>query len=430
MRVLLVGASGFIGRHLLEALVAAGHELIATSRQLPQPALPGVHWRALDLERLAVDPAHFQWPEGVELLINASGLLSPDPGALARVQSDGPCALFARAATEGARVLQISALGAGEQPDSPFLASKARADDYLLGLGIPALVLRPSLVLGSGGRSSQWLLRLSPWPLIPLLDRQARLQPLHVQDLVGAVLALLREWPEAAQVLPLVGPQDMTQGQLIDQLRAAQGWPAGTYVGLSAALLGVAAALGDRFGWTALNTALLRLSRRDNLADPLPLQHACGYRAAPLASRLQHWPVPGVSVTAAMRPLLLAALVLVWLWTALVCLGPGYGWGLRIMADAGIGGWPAATAVIGGGLLDGVLGLGLLIAPWRRRVLQVQLGLMLGYSLVISLLLPAYWFDPFAGVAKNAVLLVATLWLLWTEPRLRRSPATARATAE
>lgn len=63
-----------------------------------------------------------------------------------------------------------------------FLASKAAADRHLLELGIPALVLRPSLLLGPGGASSAWLERLSPLPLIPLLDNRARLQPLHVED--------------------------------------------------------------------------------------------------------------------------------------------------------------------------------------------------------------------------------------------------------
>ena len=51
MRILLVGAGGFIGRHLLDALSLAGHSLIATHRQATAPSLPGVEWRTLDLLR-------------------------------------------------------------------------------------------------------------------------------------------------------------------------------------------------------------------------------------------------------------------------------------------------------------------------------------------------------------------------------------------
>ncbi|MGH8436805.1 MAG: SDR family oxidoreductase, partial [Pseudomonas sp.] len=312
--------------------------------------------------------------------------------------------------------------GAAEQPDITFLASKAAADAHLLALGISAVVLRPSLVLGAGGASSEWLARLSPWPLIPLLDTGARLQPLHVEDLVGAVLALLRRWPEHSRILPLVGPQSMTQGQLLDRLRAAQGWSAGRYLELPRPLARALAGLGDRLGWRALNGQTLRLAQRDNLADTAALQQACGYRAAPLASRLQGWPTPAASVSMALRPLMLGVLLLIWLGTAVVCLGPGYAWGLRIMAEVGLAGWPAALAVIAGGLLDGVLGLGLLFSRWRTRVLKAQWLLMLGYTLAISLLLPGYWFDPYAAVAKNLVLLVATLWLLWTEPAAKQAP--------
>ncbi|MGC5699405.1 SDR family oxidoreductase [Pseudomonas sp. NFXW11] len=416
MKVVLVGATGFVGRHLLSVLHAAGHQLIATSRHPQAPGLPGVEWRQLDLDRLGHEPTPFVLPADTDLLINAAGLLSSDARALTLTQDLGTRALFDLAAARGVRVLQISALGAGTQPHVPFLASKAAADDYLLRLGVPAVVLRPSLVLGAGGASSGWLARLSPWPLIPLLSSRAQMQPLHVEDLGAAVLALLRHWPHESMVLPLVGPQRMSMAQLLDYLRQAQGWAPGRYCQVPALLLSGAAALGDRLGWRALNRQSLAMARSDNLADPEVLASVCGYHAAPLAARLQDWPQAAQSTQLALRPLLLAVLVLIWLGTAAVCIGPGYDWGLRIMAEASVQGVWASLAVIGGSLCDALLGVGLLLRRWRRRALQAQLALMLGYTLIISLILPHFWFDPYAAVAKNLVLMVATLWLLWTEP--------------
>ena len=189
MRILLVGATGFIGRHLLTALTGAGHEVLATTRQRTPPPLVNVEWCQLDLLALAADPSAFTWPPGIDLLINAAGLLSSDRQVLQQVQEQAACVLFDQAKAQGARVLQISALGAGEQAEVPFLVSKGLADAHLLRLGIAAVVLRPSLVLGPGGASSRWLQRLSPWPLIPVLNNQARLQPLHIDDLCAAVLA-------------------------------------------------------------------------------------------------------------------------------------------------------------------------------------------------------------------------------------------------
>lgn len=419
MHILLVGAGGFIGRHLHAALLADGHRVLASARQ-PAPTAAG-DWRRLDLAGLARDPHAFAWPAGIELVINAAGLLSTDRAQLDEVQRLGACALFELAAAHGSRVLQISALGAEDAPDTDFLASKAAAERHLLGLGIPAVVLRPSLVLGPGAASSRWLQRLSPWPWSPLLDNRARLQPLHVDDLCAAVLALLAHWPAQPCSLALVGPEAMTMGQLLDRLRTAQGWGPGRYWTLPRPLALLGALLGERCGWRALNRQTLRLARRDNLAAPEPLAAACGYRCLPLAARLHDWPQAATSVDLALQPLLLALLVLVWLGTALACLGPGFDWGLRILAEAGIGGWTARIAVVGGALLDATLGLGLLWTRWRRRALQAQIVLMLGYSVLIGALLPHYWFDPFQGVGKNLVLLGVSLWLLWLQPAHGRS---------
>lgn len=422
MRVLLVGASGFIGRHLLRALQAEGHQIVATSRSGAGAKLPGVCWLPLDLAVLADAPRQFAWPDDIDLLINASGVLSTDPRHLATVQDRGVRALFGLAAQHRCRVIQLSALGAGEQPDAPFLASKGAADQYLLSLNLPAVVLRPSLVLGEGGASSGWLTRLSPWPLIPLLDTRARTQPLHLDDVVAAVLGLLRQWPERPCIVPLVGPEAMTLPQLVDRLRAAQGWPPARYVKVPDALATIGASTGDRLGWRALNSQTLKLAQRDNLASPAPMYEHCGHQAAPLASRLRDWPRRDQSVMSALRPLMLAVMVFIWLGTALVCLGPGYDWGLRIMAELGVHGWLATLAIVSGALADATLGVGLLMRRWRRWALRAQLALMLGYMLIISLWLPHYWFDPFAAVGKNLVLLVATLWLLWTEPAREPSP--------
>lgn len=416
MKVLLVGATGFVGRHLLRALQQAGHRVIATCREPRSQGWPGVEWRSLDLSQLAVDPEHFAFPESVDLLINAAGLLSVDAAALSRVQDQGAHALFDLAAQRGVRVLQISALGASAQSDVPFLASKGSADDYLLGLGMASVVLRPSLVVGAGGASSGWLAGLSPWPLIPLLSLTARAQPVHIDDLVGAVLALMRRWPVESMVLPLVGPEPLRLCEVIDELRAAQGWGPGRYVRMP--LLGLGEWLGERLGWRALNRQSIALAQQDNVADPDVLSSVCGYTAAPLASRLQDWPTAAQSSQYMIRPLMLAVLVLIWLGTAVVCVGPGYDWGLRIMAEAGVQGVWAVLAVIGGSVCDALLGFGLLVTRWRRQTLILQLLLMAGYTVFISMVLPHYWFDPYAAVAKNLVLMVATLWLLWTEPFL------------
>lgn len=424
--ILLVGATGFIGGHLLAALQAEGHVIHATTRGLPGPELPNVQWHYLDLSRLAdaSENSAFAWPAGVDIVINAAGLLSADTALTHRVQDRGARALFDLALACGARVLNISALGAGEQAQDAFLASKASADDYLLHNHARAVVLRPSLVLGPGGASSRWLAALSAWPVSALPDLSARSQPLHIADLVGAVLALLRDWTAQSCILPVVGPQALTMPQVLNQLRAAQHWRPAHFLKMPAGLLTLLVWLASRFTRLPCR-AMLSLASRDNLGSGEPLQTACGYRVAALNSRLslgrtQGWPTPLHSVTLNLRPLFIAALVFIWLSTAVVCLGPGYAWGLRIMSEAQIYGVWASGAVVGGALVDGALGIGLLLPRWRRLALVVQLFLMVGYTAYISCVLPHYWLDPYGAVTKNLVLIVVTLWLWATEPRLPR----------
>lgn len=117
------------------------------------------------------------------------------------------------------------------------------------------------------------------------------------------------------------------------------------------------------------------------------------------------------------RPWMVGALVFLWVWTAFVSLGPGHAWGMSLMNEIGASTEHAKLAILGGAVSDAILGFGLLIGRWRRHVLKAQLALMVCYTLIITVMLPHYWFDPYASVAKNVVLMVATLWLIRTEPQ-------------
>ena len=106
---------------------------------------------------------------------------------LERLQHFGPCELFRASAHAGiAHMIQVSALGAGEMAHWPFLATKAMADRCLLNLAeAHALrgwcVVRPSLVIGRGGASTELFVSLAAAPRpVRLAAGDWRTQPLHV----------------------------------------------------------------------------------------------------------------------------------------------------------------------------------------------------------------------------------------------------------
>jgi len=117
-----------------------------------------------------------------------------------------------------------------------------------------------------------------------------------------------------------------------------------------------------------------------------------------------------------MRPLLNISIALVWLWAGFVSafLYPAAD-SYQMLSRIGItGGWAPLT-LYGASLADIVLGISVLLR-WRLRLITaLQIGIMLAYSVAISLYLPEFWLHPFGPLIKNLPLLMAILVLLIIE---------------
>lgn len=423
MRVLVVGAGGFLGARIAAALRERGHEVLPCGRDAAalRRRFPGA---SPVIAELARDGAAAWLPRlaGVEAVVNAAGALD---GPLEALHGSGPAALFEACAQAGiAHLVQVSALGAAAG-ETRFLRTKRVADDRLLALRQEEkrqgwCVLRPSLVIGRGGYSTGLFSALAALPVpLRLGPGEWRVQPIHVSDFARAVAELL-EAPAVPPVLDLVGPEAMSTDALTAALRGWLGLPPRRPVAVPAALLRLGARLGGRLPGAPLTPETLAMLARGNVADPAPARAALGWAPRPLAEALAAEPsAPSDLVHArsfAIRPLLRLALATVWIGTAVVTVFVAP----RAVSDAlvaglGLHGAAGFVAIYGGAALDAALGGAVLALPrWTAAVCLAQLAVTLGFTVLASLAAPAAWADPFGPLLKNAAMLGAMLALYAT----------------
>ena len=431
MHVLLTGASGFIGRHLAAALLERGHRVRAAERAGGPPGTQHVsadftrdHDPALWLPRL----------ESIDAVVNAVGILREQrTQTFAALHVRAPRALFAACVRAGVRrVVQVSALGADAQARSAYHLSKRDADEFLLQQRLSAVVVQPSLVYGAGGASARLFNTLAVLPLVPLPGRGGQqVQPIHIDDLTAALLALLTHEQWRTGRITLVGPRPLTLRAYLAELRAALDLPPARMLDVPMPLVRAAARSVGRLPGALLDREALDMLERDSVADAAAT-HALLGRApravgafvpadlAPLLLREAQW--------AWLLPLLHLSLAAVWIGTAWVSLfafpRP------ESHALLGRSGVPASLQPLmlwGAALLDLVLGVATLAASWltgraRRLLWWAQIALIVFYTAVITARLPAFWAHPYGPVLKNVVILAVLVLLLTLETRKRAVP--------
>ncbi|MDH4378231.1 MAG: NAD(P)H-binding protein [Ramlibacter sp.] len=228
----MTGATGFIGGALARALLAQGHELVCAVREPARLQLPGDGWSALACDLAAVPGDAFWQPHlaGIDAVINAVGILREARGqTFEALHARAPIALFEAAARAGVpTVLQVSALGADEGAESRYHRSKKQADDCLRSLPVAGAVVQPSAVYGPGSDAAAMFNFMSALPLLAMPQAGRMLmQPVHVEDVVAGLLALLAAPPKPVATVAFVGPRALTMAGYLRELRVARGnrWP-------------------------------------------------------------------------------------------------------------------------------------------------------------------------------------------------------------
>jgi NADH dehydrogenase len=225
-RVLLTGASGFLGRLVFERLRARGDEIVAVARRLDAAgALPGVLQVAADL----AGSGWSAWAGGCAAVIHLAGANLQQPRAGATFERAHRLAterVVAACLEHGIdRLVTVSALGARRDAPSAFHRSKWQAEEVVRGSRLAWTIVRPAVMFGPGdaftGRLAQALRR--PAPVLLPGDGTTRLQPVAADEVADVLVACLERPAAVGQVVDLGGPEPLTLDELLARSGRALG---------------------------------------------------------------------------------------------------------------------------------------------------------------------------------------------------------------
>lgn len=273
MKVLVLGGTGFIGRHAVQSLLARGVATVIGTRD-PAHALAKVpelaarcELRAAHLERLLTPEDWAPLLEDVDALINSVGILRQRwAETYDRVHHLAPGALAKACAQRGVRLVHVSALGLHAQARSRFLTSKLRGESAIRASGADYSIARPSLLEGEGGYGAYWLRMVARWPVYAIpSSAQGRLAIVQVTDLGEALAQLAQLSGEQWRDADIGGGESLSLREHLARLRAMQGLPPALVVTVPRWLARLVAHICDLLHFTPFSFGHYELLSRDNL---------------------------------------------------------------------------------------------------------------------------------------------------------------------
>jgi uncharacterized protein YbjT (DUF2867 family) len=411
--VVIVGATGLIGSHLAAHVAREGNHVVGVARHMAdaERRQPTVRWVRLDL----ATANQADWTailNGADAVVNCAGALQDSRlDDLSAIHNTGLRVLVSACEAAGIRrFVHFSAMGVDQGALTPFSSTKSAGEAALIGSGLEWVILRPSVVLGSAVYGASALIRgLAALPLLPVMPDTGPLRPVALEDVVETAAAALGDGAPARLALDLSGPDTFTFTALVGQYRRWLGFAPARTLPVPRWLAHLAYRLGDlvaRLGWRPplRSTARIEIARgaaASNEAwraamrmEPRAIPTMLAVRPASVQER---W-FAGLYL---LKPVILVSLAMYWVGSGLASLGPGYDVGIGLLRQGGVE-TLAPLLVVGGGLADLLVGVGIAVRRMAKAALLAGLAVSLAYAAAGTVATPWLWLDPLAALLKIA----------------------------
>jgi uncharacterized protein YbjT (DUF2867 family) len=431
-KILVLGASGLIGRFITDDLRARGFQAIGVARHLA----PSQKTSAFDFELpiMSLDAASlarlFRERE-IETIVNCLGVLQDGPGSdTGAVHRDFVGRLLAAIGDSGRpiRLIHISIPGAADEDRTAFSVTKREAERLIAAFDIPYAILRPGFVVAPSASGGSAMLRaLAAFPIgLPADESATPFQPVAVEDIAATIAWLaardIADPSANAVTWDLMQPQPITLGNVIEQFRWSFGTSRWPRITLPALLLDLGARAGDLanyLGWMPpmRSTAIAEL-RRGVIGDPAnwiaatgivpkTLAQMVGTRAATIQDK---W----FARLFLVKALVIASLAVFWVVSGFISLVVSFSAAADILRSHGFPAWLVAPMTAVTSLMD--MSIGILIAFRRTAAVGLIAGIVvaLGYMVGAAILTPDLWIEPLGALVKTGPAIVLMLVALLT----------------
>ena len=222
MKVIVVGGSGFLGRQVTAALLAAGHSVVLLARGTRKGAVPkGVEVLPFDV---STGPVPLEYLRGCEALVNLVGIKREEGSqTFERVHVTATRHLLATAAPLGLRFVHVSVSGSRPDAKSAYHNTKWQAEELIRASGLRFTILKPGVIYGPGDDMVTQLVKMIRFaPIFPVVGKgDSMLQPIHVRDVALAVVRALERDQAVGQTYEIVGPNRMTLRKVVHTVAEA-----------------------------------------------------------------------------------------------------------------------------------------------------------------------------------------------------------------